>query len=87
MKHAQYASDKQKRATYTFNLPQINQIVCANCLDTYRLPMMIPLPDICEAGGQVVRGFIAKLYTREDPRFKEERVRIKSNPQAKRGRS
>ena len=48
---------------------------------------MIPLPDICEAGGRVVRGFIAKFYTREDPRFKEERVRIKSNPQAKRGRS
>ena len=48
--------------------------------------MVIPLPDIRESSGHIVGGFVVKFHVREDPRFEEEGVGIKSEPQAKRGR-
>jgi hypothetical protein len=43
--------------------------------------MIVSLPNIRESSGHVVRGFIAKFYTREDSRFAEEGVGVKSEPQ------
>jgi hypothetical protein len=48
------------------NVLQKDWILCPNCLDTYRLPMPIPLPDIRNTGGCVAQGFIGKIYVRED---------------------
>jgi hypothetical protein len=47
--------------------------------------MIVSLPNIRESSGYVVWGFIAKFYTREDSRFAEEGVGVKSEPQAKQG--
>jgi hypothetical protein len=50
------------------------------CLDAYRLAMMISFPDIGIPKGCVVQGYIRLFHVREDARFKEEGVGIKSEP-------
>jgi hypothetical protein len=85
MERAEYTSAKERRVAYTPGFHQIGRILCTNCLYAYQLPMIASLPNIRESSGHVVRGFIAKFYTREDSRFAEEGMGVKSEPQAKRG--
>ena len=62
------------------NVLQKDWILCPNCLDAYRLPMPIPLPDIRNTSGCVAQGFVREIYVREDLRVEEEGVGIKSEP-------
>jgi hypothetical protein len=41
---------------------------------------MIPLPNICESSGCVIRAFIRKFDVREDLQAKEKGVGIKPEP-------
>jgi hypothetical protein len=47
--------------------------------------MIVSLPNIRESSGHVVRGFVAKFYTREDLRFAEEGMGVQSEPQEGQG--
>ena len=70
---------------YIFDFLQNGRTMRANCLYAHQLPMIVSLPNIRESSGHVVRGFITKFCAREDLRFAEEGVGVKSKQQVKRG--
>jgi hypothetical protein len=74
-------------ATYVFDFPQVGRVPCPNYLEAYRLPTIISLPGIRESVGCVIRRISAQFRVREDSRFKEEGVGIKSSPQHRQGMS
>ena len=65
---------------YPLDFLQAGLILCPNCLDAYWLPTMIPLPNIREPSGRVIRAFIGKFQVWEDLQTKEKGVSIKPEP-------
>ena len=45
----------KKGAAHPFDFLRANRTPCPNCLDAYLVPMIIPLPNINESEGFVVR--------------------------------
>jgi len=80
MKQIEYTSDRIKWSQYLYDLPQFIQLTSASHLNTHWLPMIFPLPDVCESIGSVVRGFIGHFQAGEDSRSTEEGVGQKSGP-------
>jgi hypothetical protein len=58
----------------------MGQITCPKYLDAYQLAKITSPPDIRNSKGCVAQGYIILFYIREDARFKEEGVGIKSEP-------
>ena len=80
MNCTQYASNHKNSHNYHFGHQYIDQTTSPKCLDAYRLAVMISLPDIRESKGCVAQGYIRLFHVREDARFKEEGVGMKSEP-------
>jgi len=53
------------KAAYSFHFLQAGRFLSPDCLNAYRLPTIIPLPNVREPGGRVFKGFVAQFYDGE----------------------
>lgn len=73
---------KKKKLVYLFNFSEADRVLCSNCFDAYRLPMITSFPGIPKSTELAMWRFVTQFYIGEYLRFTEEGIGIKSEQRA-----
>ena len=80
--HSIHIRKRKKRLVYLFNFSEADRVLCSNCFDAYRLPMITSFPGIPKSTELAMWRFVTQFYIGEYLRFTEEGIGIKSEQRA-----